>query len=412
MSTTIQEPSMSMPAQDLYRVLNVQPHASSEEVKQAIIRESRLWSNRTNAPQIERRQEAERMVKLLEQAEAILLDPSKRAAYDQQRISMPTAGPAIDEDDLAGKENLVQEAWRFLAEGQVADALFVAERATQRDGNNPDAWAVLAQAKFRWGDIEDAIYEYKRAIKLRPNDAAYYFDFGTVLESADRAADALQQYQRAAQVAPEEPMYRAAVGALLVKNEQYAQGIEILEQCRSEQPDNAQYQWFLAIAYAASATLGWTHVGEGHPLLSEGWYATEHKHITDAQEAIDKALALKFDDPELEAEIQKDRQRIAENLKRSFTCKWFVAIVVSLIGIPALFIPTLLAILYVISSRAPQYKINSRLVQGKQFNEFAFLGSLFGNEIGWIGLLVMYALIIGLMPFVIIVNFVRNYGSK
>ena len=38
--------------------------------------------NRTNAPQIERRQEAERMVKLLEEAEGVLLDSGKRSQYD------------------------------------------------------------------------------------------------------------------------------------------------------------------------------------------------------------------------------------------------------------------------------------------------------------------------------------------
>ena len=198
-----------MPHQNLYRVLNVPQTASVDELKKAINKELRLWSNRTNARQIERRQEAERMVKLLEQAEAILLDPAQRAAYDRQLMSAPTEQREVQEGDLSGKADLVQEARRLLIEGNIPDALYVAERATQSDGNNAEAWAVLAEARFRWGDTEDAIYEYKRAIKLRPNEAAYYFDFGSVLESANRPADALQQYQRAAQIDPGTTMYRA-----------------------------------------------------------------------------------------------------------------------------------------------------------------------------------------------------------
>ena len=200
----------AMPHQNLYRALNVTQTASVDELKKAINKELRLWSNRTKCAQIERRQEAERMVKLLEQAETILLDPAQRAAYDRQLMSAPSEQREVQESDLGAQVELVQEARRLLAEGNIADALFVAEKATQRDGDNAETWAVLAEAKFRWGDIEDAIHEYKRAIKLRPDEAAYYFDFGSVLESADRPADALQQYQLAAQIDPATTMYRAA----------------------------------------------------------------------------------------------------------------------------------------------------------------------------------------------------------
>ena len=224
--STVQGPTTTaIPQHNLYRILNIPQTASADEVKKAIIQGSRLWSNRTNAPQIERRQEAERMVKVLDQAEAILLDAAKRAAYDRQLVSAPAEEREIDESDLTGKADLVEEARRLLSEGEIPDALFVAEKATQKDGTNPEAWAVLAQAKFRWGDIEDAIYEYKRTIKLRPNEASYYFDLGSVYESAERPGDALKQYQRAAQIDPATTMYRAAVGAVLVKNDEYAQGI-------------------------------------------------------------------------------------------------------------------------------------------------------------------------------------------
>lgn len=409
--STVQGPTTTaIPQHNLYRILNIPQTASADEVKKAIIQGSRLWSNRTNAPQIERRQEAERMVKVLDQAEAILLDAAKRAAYDRQLVSAPAEEREIDESDLTGKADLVEEARRLLSEGEIPDALFVAEKATQKDGTNPEAWAVLAQAKFRWGDIEDAIYEYKRTIKLRPNEASYYFDLGSVYESAERPGDALKQYQRAAQIDPATTMYRAAVGAVLVKNDEYAQGIQILEQCRQEEPENPIYQWFLAIAYDASATLGWTHIGEDHPILDAGWYATDYKHITDAQASVDKALALKFDDPELMADIQKDRQLIDQNLKRHFTCNWWVVGIVAVIGLFFSGIPTVVAVLYAVSAFTPQYKINERLVRGKQFNEFAFLGPL--DKLGWVGGWIIMILTILIMPIVVIVNFIRNWIVK
>ena len=107
----------------------------------------------------------------------------------------------------------------------------------------------------------------------------------------------------------------------------------------------------------------------------------------------------------------KRRRRIDQNLQRKFTCNWAVAIIVGLIGIPMKFIPTILAVLYVISAYTPEYRINKRLVQGKHFNEFASVAGMFGDNPGIVGVLFMYALIIAFMPFVVAINFYRNWIS-
>ena len=408
-------PASEMPRQNLYRILNVAHNASADELRKAINRELRVWSNRTNAPQLERRQEAERMVTLLERAETLLLDPVQRAAYDRELARSPEERE-IDESDLAGKTDLVGEARRLLIDGEVPDAMYVAERATQHEGNNPEAWAVLAEAKFRWGDIEDAIYEYKRAVKLRPNEAVYYFDLGCVLESAGRFDDALQQYQRAAQIEPSTTMYRAGVGGMLGRTGHYQDCATMLEQCLREQPDNPAYRRILANAYLLLANSGWVQVGEGHPLLSPGAYATEFKQVACAQEYIKKALSLNCDDAETTAELHECRRDIDSNLKRRFTCNWAVAVIIGLLGIPAYGIPTIVAILYVISTYAPQYRVNKQLVAGKHFNQFAFLSNLMPKSAGAVGTIigacVVYSLAIALLPFLVGINFYRNYVAK
>lgn len=67
-----------------YRHLNLSQTASPDEIKKALHREFRTWTLRVNAAKLEDRQEAERMVKLLEEAESILLDPARRTAYDKE----------------------------------------------------------------------------------------------------------------------------------------------------------------------------------------------------------------------------------------------------------------------------------------------------------------------------------------
>src|SRR5207245_4227974 len=159
--------------QNFYKIINAQPTAKDGDIKKALHETLRLWSNRTNAPQIDRRQEAERMVKLLEEAETILLNPAKRAEYDRNLKSAPPPVPTENRGAGDSATNLIEEGRRVLAQGNIGDALYAATKATEREGGNPEAWALLGRARFLFGDVEDSIYEYKRAIKLKPNEGGY-----------------------------------------------------------------------------------------------------------------------------------------------------------------------------------------------------------------------------------------------
>jgi tetratricopeptide (TPR) repeat protein len=404
---------------NFYRELNVAQTAPEDEIRKAINRELRVWSNRTNAPQIERRQEAERMVKTLEDAEATLLDSTKRAEYDRQLRNAPAeaATPAVA--SVAEGEDLVKQGWNLLIMGNVPDALYVATKATEKDATNPEAWALLGQAKFRWGETDDAIYEYKRAINLRPNAASYYFDLGSVYESADRWSDALTQYQRASQIDPSSTMYRAAIGALLVRADKYKEAITILDQCVRDEPNNSTYQWFLAIAYTASSYENWTYVPEGQN-VPEGYYATTRTQVEEATRSVEKAQTLKYDDPDLSAKIAAVKNNIQSMLKRRFHGNGVAAgaaIVLGLLsfanrGGSALGVYLILfAGLYIASCFTPQYVLNRKIIAGKGGNSGHIMAALLENEKAgcwlWLASLII---ILALLPVMTGWNFLRNYA--
>jgi ribosomal protein L7/L12 len=145
-------------------------------------------------------------------------------------------------------------------------------------------------------------------------------------------------------------------------------------------------------------------------------YATDYQNIVQAQTALNKALALRHDNPEVTADIQKARRELDDSLKRRFTCNWAVAIIIALLGIPAFGIPTILAILYVISTYTPQYRINKQLVAGKHFNQFAALGKLMPKNGGAVanilGFCLVYTLAMMLLPVFVAINFYRNWFDK
>lgn len=80
---TIQEERKVNASANYYEALTLSPTASSELIRKKLKEAYRLWSKRANnSPTVELRYEAERKVLLFQEAEAILLNPAKRQAYD------------------------------------------------------------------------------------------------------------------------------------------------------------------------------------------------------------------------------------------------------------------------------------------------------------------------------------------
>jgi len=276
---------------DYYKILDVPITAQVDEIKVAIKDKRRLWMQKTNSPQLERRQEAEVKVKQIDEAEKILLESFKRSEYDKQlKTAAPKDERTLDESELKGGENLIKQGWDLLINDDIADAIYVATKATEKEGGNPEAWALLAQAKYRWGEIEDSIYEYKKAIKLKPNEPDYYYELGSVFESQQKWQEAVDNYLKASKISPSTSMYRASIGQVYLRLEMYSDAIPILEACVREEPQNGTYNWFLALAY--------NDIVAGRHTTKES-SENMKKYIT-------QALALKFDDDELKILLNKN----------------------------------------------------------------------------------------------------------
>jgi curved DNA-binding protein CbpA len=69
-----------------YKLLNIPISSSDDDIKDSISYKTRIWSTRCNSPHLERRQKAERMLKTLEEAQLLLLNPEKRKKYDQSLL--------------------------------------------------------------------------------------------------------------------------------------------------------------------------------------------------------------------------------------------------------------------------------------------------------------------------------------
>ena len=110
-----------------YELLGVPATATEERIKEALTQENRLWSRRAStSPSLEKRQEAERMLDQLREAQKTLLNPRARAAYDVRLSGTPVPAPPVDETPATGgDERSCQKCEHFrYGSSSIARAVF------------------------------------------------------------------------------------------------------------------------------------------------------------------------------------------------------------------------------------------------------------------------------------------------
>lgn len=286
-----------------YSILDISQNTNEEDIEVAIKEKKRLWTQRQNAPKPEQQQQASNNLRLIPEIENTLLDKQKRKEYDDKLQSAPKDESNVDASKIEAND-LVKEGWRLFYNNEIADALMVATRATELQGDNPDAWALLGCVRAEWGEIEDAIYEYKRAIKLRPNDATFYYELGGIYEDEKQWQNAMDQYNKATQIDPEKTVYRASMGSVYIKVDMYDEGINLLQECVKEEPDNKSYKHLLAIAYNDSAIASWSE--SPYKYTKFGRLITTEEEAKHSYSRFKKAELLRVEDNDLQNIIKQN----------------------------------------------------------------------------------------------------------
>lgn len=444
--------------ENYYEILGVPPDGSVDDIQKKIYQQMRVWSHRTNAPQIERRQEAERMVRLLEEIEEILLDESRRTEYDQQLqeylqeqspedpglavsfpsfSSVPLNRELIDEEEtpLVNTQrgldeeqfaDLLHEGQTFLKDGEPVRALEIAKRLTEEEPTRAEAWAFLGQVRWEMKDIHESMTAMMKARDLDPQNAEYVAQLGHIFLKQENQKRARDQFKRAAVLDPENMEYQYYLGLLLLEQGQQREGLNLLEQCVKREPDNEEYRRELSLAYLDLACKGWKQVSDGHPYLSPGLYPTERSAMKTAEVYLDQANRIAVDDIDLRNQIHRVRLQIQNHRKRRFTGSWWmfafglIFLIVHLQLDPTTLQAALIALpfLYLGSALTPSYRIYREEIRGKSHKtDFAYIFVLMKERMGtggawFIGTLFLagYYFFVGwILALVIFRNVYKNY---
>lgn len=197
-----------------YQELSISPDLDKDQIKKELNKLQRQWISRTNAPDLMRRQQAERMISVIEEANKILLDENKRQAYDLSLNKDTQEGYVqahkVSEEKMR-QENIqninaekfqyfLNEAWKNIKSKNYLEGINLAKRAVDINPNDAMAWDTLAFADREAGNIEDAVFEYKKAISIDPTNAQFYRELSYMCIENNKINEAQQYCNKALEI--------------------------------------------------------------------------------------------------------------------------------------------------------------------------------------------------------------------
>lgn len=360
-----------MALDNYYNILGVAQGASTEDVQKAIAEKRREWTPRTGHPKLETRQLAEQTIKNIAEAEAILLDASKRRDYDQQLAAQVAAPEPTQTGPTQGRDWL-QIARDYLVQGNSSQANYAAREATNQQTENPEAWYIRGLSSVQLGNNADAEFELNEAIRLNPNDASYHAELGDLYKNNDLWAKALPEYTRASQLEPSNVYYSAFVGLSEGALGNIEKAHDILKAAYEKLPEDDTIRYFYGLALSDMITRTWSTYHDGsQSILTENQlnYSKEKLAVIDS---------LKITD----ADFRNDLDEIRVNVERAELVKFWsfdgmgglafgeiVTIIAMFVffgigqgfvvlGILCLALAVLWVVLFVRSRRVPGWKYN------------------------------------------------------
>jgi tetratricopeptide (TPR) repeat protein len=294
-----------MPAvvSDYYALLEIARDADAESVKAAILRQRRRASQMQNVSSREKRREAEDRMAAISQAEATLLDPVKRAAYDRNLDEAEAAAGRESEpepdQDTDGLDPWIVRAVEYLRARRYRQAYGAACQATNRSDAPAAAWSLRGRAALALGNAQDAVFAFGEAIGLQTEDDQNHYFLGLAHQSLRDYEDAVSAFITAMRLDPQDRRYPAAVAAVLIETGTDDAAVEFLGPIQAADPDDEDCNVLLALALRNQVAKLWTALGDNV------YTVTNQDQITRSRRMVRRALTLRFGDQGLRSDLER-----------------------------------------------------------------------------------------------------------
>lgn len=169
------------------------------------------------------------------------------------------AGPGcVTQRRAARAQAKVDLGAAYLTEDNPESAIPVLEEAVKLHRRNADAWHTLALAYLRRGAAEKAEHAFKRALRLKPEDAQINLNYAYMLQRTGRNAEAIERLE----VALNDLSYRETskilnnLGYALMQEGELDRAVAVLEEASRRAPNYCQAWYNLGLALEQAAQPG------------------------------------------------------------------------------------------------------------------------------------------------------------
>ena len=360
---------------DFYDILTLPETADEERIKTAIRAQRRIWNKRAGQSDAVQKHLAEQRISELAEAERVLLSSASRQQYDstrsQNKARAAAESAASSASTADGARDWIVEARQFYAAGNAHAANYAAREAIAVNGASHEAWNIRANSSFILSNYADAGFEFREAIRLQPQNAAYHFDYGEAHAASGSWDDALAEYEVALQQTPGDPVYKTAIANVYLNTDKPQQALSLMEEVVKAVPDIEVFQYYLASALHDVTLTKWSRLNGGNFII------TSPEQIAATRELSARALKLKYSDEALRASLQ-DNLRLADlaeasKWRGSSQTRWYlggllVGIIMLFAGFGAgsagvgfigLLLAALVVVVFVLRHHKPQWKFNA-----------------------------------------------------
>lgn len=221
---------------DYYKLLEISPSASAEEIQVAIKKIRRVWNARSSNPNAGIRAEAEQNIRDIAQAERVLLDEGERAKYNatlnQQFVSAPV--------ETAPQQSYNDNSWiddvdYYRNRGDYISIVNLMQRVLSSQPQNYLAWYAIGDAYYKQENYGEAEKSLLQSIRLETNDLAYGV-LGLVYAECDEYEEAYRCFSKAAELDPDEANYKFNCAETLRLMNKLNEAMVIVEKAYKQDP--------------------------------------------------------------------------------------------------------------------------------------------------------------------------------
>lgn len=245
-----------------YEQLGIDQELQGEELNKALKQLRKKLVMRMNAPDLQKRQEAERMMQLVDEATLILCDKDKRHKYDKELKKKKNQGTqnAYQEQAAAATqvaenavETLISLAEDMYSAGNYQGAIDTCHKVLGMGITNSRVYYVLGMTYMDLNNVNEALKVFQNAVAQNPDDQDMILYLAKLCVLMDRADEAEKYANIVLSKNADNTYGQAILIEIELVRKKYDVAVKLFEETKNKYPNDQKFLNSVSDAYVRTA---------------------------------------------------------------------------------------------------------------------------------------------------------------